>query len=213
MLLKKLLLSVGIGVLLLSSNMVAAESAIPVEERIIHQPIFPKSYSDDRKPPKFTHPKGEKLGYEPNTLHLKEHAFPFVDMRPKKASDEVDFTHLMTNLDANHVVAVGKNNIQTFFGHYYDLTGTGVFNPIVDENLIEVGSIAIVTDEDGYSKGYEFTQILEVQHAEQDYHYYDKTPLPKLAYNGNGTEMLFVQYCRWDISYGLLIGNVGYRVW
>lgn len=198
-------------ILMWNATIVYATSAIPENERIVHEPILPNSYNDKQKLSKFDFPRGKKLGYTPNTLRLKEHEFPFSDLRDDKK--EPDYHEMMKLLDEDKVVAVGKNKMSAFFGHYYDLTGTGVFNVIVDNSLIDIGSLAILTDKDGYSKAYEFTQILEVQHAEQEHHYYGKEPLAKLVFDGNGTDMLYLQYCRWDISYGLLIGNVAYRVW
>lgn len=37
--------------------------------------------------------------------------------------------------------------------------------------------------------------------------------MPDLAYYGNGDDMVYIQYCRWDIQTGLLITNIGYRIW
>lgn len=185
---------------------------IPEDERVNHEAIYPKSYSSNNQPPKFEHPRGEKLGYQPNTLRLKDHVFTFVDMSGSTGYGQ-DFDTMMAHLDADEVVRVGKNKMNAFFGHYYDLSGNGVFNVIVDDNLIEVGSIAVITDKDGYSKGYEFTQILEILNSEQEFHYYDGKQIGQLVYNGNKKDMLFLQYCRWDISLGLLKGNVAYRVW
>ncbi|MDO4432889.1 MAG: hypothetical protein Q4B80_06170 [Aerococcaceae bacterium] len=185
--------------------------AVAQEPKIVHEPIFPTSYTNG-KPPVFEHERGQQLGYEPNTLRLKDHVFTFSDLSGNTGKNN-DFTRLMEEIDKNVVVKVGQKGLNTFFGHYYDLSGTGVFNPIVDEQLIEIGSPIIVTDNDGYSKGYQVTQILEVLNAEQDQHYYGKEHLPVFVYEGNGMDMVYVQYCRWDISYGLLIGNIAYRVW
>lgn len=185
---------------------------LPKEDRITHEPVFPSSYDDKNKPPKFEHPRGQKLGYEPNTLMLKDTVFHFEDMSGSSGAGD-DFVKMMELLDADHVVKVGKNKMNGFFGHYYDLSGNGVFNVIVDEQLIDIGSIAVITDKDGYSKGYEFTQILEILNSEQEYHYYGEDQIGQLVYNGNKTDMLFLQYCRWDISLGLLMGNIAYRVW
>lgn len=181
-------------------------------DRINHKPIFPESYDKSNQPPKFDSVMGKKLGYTPNTIRLKDMEFPFVDMRGNNGNG-TDFDEMMTKLDENLVVQVGRNKMHAFFGHYYDLSGTGVFNAIVDYNLIDIGSEAIITNSLGYSKGYQFTQILEIINEEQAAHYYDDIPIAKLAYYGNGYDMLFLQYCRWDISLGLLMGNVAYRVW
>lgn len=197
---------------LTTSSEITTTVAEVEEDRVVHEAVYPDTYDAKHQPPKFEHPKGVKLGYTPNTIRLKDMEFPFEDMRGNSGAGK-DFDKMMTILDENKVVQVGKNKIHSFFGHYYDLTGTGVFNPIVDHNLIEIGSEAIITDKDGYSKGYEFTQILEILNEEQERHYYENQQISQLAYNGKNIDMLYLQYCRWDIELGLLKGNIAYRIW
>lgn len=156
--------------------------------------------------------KGKNLGYEANTLTMKDYSIPFVPDYGNLGYGS-DFEYLNTLLDQNHAVAVGQNNIQTFFGHYYNLSNNGVFNPLADMDLLHEGVEVTVTNEDGLSKGYLITQTIDFLHPEQIYQYYGDDFMPNLAYNGNGSDMIYIQYCRWDISLGLLITNIGYRIW
>lgn len=156
--------------------------------------------------------KGENLGYEANTLTMKDYSIPFVADYGNLGYG-ADFDYLNSLLDQNYAVAVGQNNIQTFFGHYYNLSNNGVFNPLADLDLLHDGVEVIVTDEEGFSKGYLITQTMEFLHPDQIYQYYGDDYMPNLAYNGNGSDMIYIQYCRWDISLGLLITNIGYRIW
>lgn len=124
-----------------------------------------------------------------------------------------DFDRLNETLDLNRAVLVGANNIHTLFGHYYDLTGTGVFNPLDDQGLLDIGTEVVLTDKQGISRGYEITQKIEFLHPDQADQYYGAHNMPMLAYYGNESDMLYIQYCRWDISLGLLITYIGYRIW
>lgn len=139
-------------------------------------------------------------------------SFLFKDMRGNEGFGD-DFDELNEVLNENRVAYVGQNNINTFFGHYYDLSGTGVFNPLADQGLLEVGTEVVITDEDGLSKGYEITQTIEFLHENQQKQFYGDDYMPDLAYYGNGDDMVYIQYCRWDIQTGLLITNIGYRIW
>ncbi|MFL2140916.1 MAG: hypothetical protein ACTH1A_01505 [Ruoffia tabacinasalis] len=145
-------------------------------------------------------------------MSVNGYEFSFKDMRGNEGFGD-DFDELNEVLNENRVAYVGQNDINTFFGHYYDLTGTGVFNPLADQDLLEVGTEVVITDEDGLSKGYEITQTIEFLHENQQKQFYGDDYMPDLAYYGNGDDMVYIQYCRWDIQTGLLITNIGYRIW
>lgn len=181
-----------------------------VEDAVIHEPVLPKDYNlaEIKKLPE----EGTHRDYHHEMLTVNGYDFPFVDKRGNTGYGE-DFEKLNETLNQNLVAYVGRNNIHTFFGHYYDLTGTGVFNPLADQDLLDVGTEVVVTDEDGMSKGYEITQIIEFLHTDQQKQFYGDDYMPDLAYNGNDTDMIYIQYCRWDIQNGLLITNIGYRIW
>lgn len=178
---------------------------------VVHEPAYPKEYKNGQPTKKFPE-EGIDKGFEPNSLTISNFHFDFTDFRGNTGSQE-DYTELVEVIDQNKVVSVGMNGMSAFLGHYYDLTGNGVFNPIVDEDLIYEGAEVVVTDENGKSKGYEITSISEFLNDEQHNHFYGNDSFPYLAYYGNGDDMVYIQYCRWDISLGLLISSVGYRVW
>ena len=87
------------------------------------------------------------------------------------------------------------------------------FNPLADDGLLYEGGTVILTDQDGYSKGYEITQMVFVDRPNQYSYFYNKMSLPYLAFHGNGQDMIFIQFCREDIQLGLLSINFGYRIW
>ena len=152
------------------------------------------------------------MGYPPSSLTIKEYSISYKNEYGNLGYGE-DFVHLSELLDQNFAVLVGNNGIHTLFGHYYDQTGTGIFNPLADRKLLEVGSEVILTNNQGLSKGYYITQIIQFLHSDQKHQYYGRNYMPDLAYYGNGLDMIYIQYCRWDISLGLLITNIGYRIW
>ncbi|MGX7106892.1 hypothetical protein ACWOBE_03730 [Hutsoniella sourekii] len=183
-----------------------------VEGAIVHDPVYPASYQEGKPTERFPD-KGLDKGYPENTLMVGDYAFPFVDLRGQMKEEE-DFEYLNQLLEENtHAVYVGENNMNTFFGHYYDLSGTGIFNPMDDRGLMDIGVEVVITDDQGLSRGYEITQNLSFNHADQDLHFYGQDSLPYLAYQGNGQDMIYIQYCRWDIELGLLKSYIGYRIW
>lgn len=181
-----------------------------VDGAVIHEPVVPLNYDeiDLASLPE----EGEQRDYNPNTLSVDDFIFSFEDLRGNRGSGD-DFDYLNQILDQNLVAYVGMDGMNTFFGHYYDLTGTGVFNPLADMDLLNEGTEVVITDAKGYSKGYEISQIIEFLHKDQGLQFYGKDYMPNLAYFGNGDDMVYIQYCRWDIQNGLLITNIGYRVW
>lgn len=181
-----------------------------VEGAVIHDPVFPDNYEeiDLVSLPE----EGEDRGFTNESLTINGYEFDFEDMQGNSGYGE-DFDYMNEVLDQNRVAYVGQNHINTFFGHYYDLTGDGVFNPLADQDLLEVGSEVVITDEEGRSKGYRISQTLEFLHADQHLQFYGEDYIPGLAYYGNGDDMVYIQYCRWDIQNGLLITNIGYRIW
>lgn len=177
-----------------------------VEGAIVHEVIYPEKYKKNL--PKI----GKKLNYAPNSLLVSGYEFPYVDMKGNTGSED-DFTKLNEILDQNQVAMVGDNRISSFFGHYYDLTGNGIFNALVDYELLDEGSEIIVTDSNGCSRGYEVSQIISFNIAEQDLHFYGDDLIRQLAYHGNEDDMVYIQYCRWDIALGNLVSAFAYRVW
>lgn len=155
---------------------------------------------------------GKDLGYPANTMTIGDFQIELQNQLNNEGFGE-DFDELNALLDQNYAVLVGKNNIHTIFGHYLDLSGTGVFNAIADAGLLSEGTEVILTDGKGKSRGYELTQVIEFLHPDQVNQYYGTNYMPDLAYYGNGLDMVYIQYCRWDISLGLLITNIGYRTW
>lgn len=155
---------------------------------------------------------GKDLGYSPNSLTIQGFTIPFEDQAGNSGKGE-DFEKLMTLLDQNLAVRVGQDHIQTFFGHYYNLSDNGVFNPMDDMGLMDVGVEVVVTDDQGKSRGYQVTQTMEFLHPDQIYQYYGDFYMPSLAYKGNGSDMIYIQYCRWDQALGLLKTYIGYRLW
>lgn len=178
---------------------------------VVHEKVFPKSYKDGSPTEEFPE-EGIDKGLDPNSLIISDYKFDFTDFRGNTGS-QGDYTELYNTIEQNKVAGVGMNGMNAFFGHYYDLTGNGVFNPIVDESLLYEGAEVIVTDENGLSKGYEITTIPEFLNDDQHVQFYGEDSIPYLAYYGNGDDMVYIQYCRWDISLGLLIVSIGYRVW
>ncbi|XJS11619.1 hypothetical protein ACF3NG_05300 [Aerococcaceae bacterium WGS1372] len=195
-----------------SENLLEDNRLMPedVEGAIVHKPIFPENYNKiDRK----SMPEnGVDKGYTRDSLTVNGYEFVYENLRENLGYGD-DFDYMNEVLVQNKVAYVGNNNINTFFGHYYDLTGDGVFNPLVDQNLLEVGYEVVITDENGLSKGYQISQTLEFLHGDQHLQFYGDDYIPGLAYYGNGDDMVYIQYCRWDIQNGLLITNIGYRVW
>lgn len=181
-----------------------------VEGAVIHEPVYPEAYKTID--PKTLAKRGEQRGYNPNTIVVDGYEIPYVDMRGNTGADE-DYIALSEALDQNLCVYVGDQGMNTFFGHYYNLSDNGVFNPLNDVISFGEGSEVIITDEAGYSRGYEITQVMEFLHPDQKLQFYGDDYLPTLAYEGNGEDMVYVQYCRWDYALGLLISNIGYRVW
>lgn len=177
------------------------------KELVNIEPIYPKQYHNQTFPD-----KGVNKGYKPNTLRIGGHEFDFEDLSGNTGAGE-DFVALQSVLDQNKVVKTGMNQTQAFFGHYYDLTGDGVFNAIVDLDLQHVGTEVIVTDSEGYSKGYEVTQIIEYEQLKEYNYYYDEYPMSLMAFFGNGEDVVYIQYCRWDISMYLGISSFSYRIW
>lgn len=193
-------------------NLIEDDRLMPedVDGAIIHEPVLPENYEEidlDSLPE-----DGVDRGYTPNRLTVNDYDFSFEDLQGNQGYGD-DFDYMNEVLDQNKVAYVGQNNINTFFGHYYDLTGDGVFNPLADQDLLDIGSEIVITDENGKSKGYEISQTLEFLHADQGLQFYGDDYIPGLAYYGNGDDMVYIQYCRWDIQNGLLITNIGYRVW
>lgn len=185
----------------------------PKDDSLINfDPVFPKSYVDGEAPD-FS-PKGEDLGYEANTLVINEVTFPFIPVYGNTGSTTNGDADILAELLKNDIpFAVGKNKINTIFGHYDHTGGRMAFNPLADDGLLYEGVTAILTDEDGYSKGYEITQMVFVERPNQYQYFYNEMSLPYLAYYGNGQDMLFIQFCREDIELGLLSINFGYRIW
>lgn len=156
--------------------------------------------------------EGKDLGYPANTMTIGDFQIELQDQQNNEGFGE-DFDELNALLDQNYAVLVGKNNIHTIFGHYLNLSKNGVFNEVADAGLFSEGTEVILTDSKGKSRGYELTQIIEFLHPDQINQYYGTNYMPDLAYYGNGLDMVYIQYCRWDISLGLLITNIGYRTW
>ena len=168
------------------------------------EPKVPKNYD------KAKHKPGKDLGQSPNTLTVEGVDFPFEDLSGNTGVGE-DAAELKATLDQQKAVQVGMNGIRTFFGHYYNY-GTSVFNPLDDQNLLKEGSVVSITDNKGETKTYEITQVFGVPYEDQYDYFYNKDPLPYLAYFGNGEDMVYIQYCRWDIELGYLKTAIGYRV-
>lgn len=181
-----------------------------IEGAVIHEPVLPTDYDEEEI--ESLPEDGTEAGYTEESLNVNGYEFSFKDMRGNEGFGD-DFDELNEVLNENRVAYVGQNNINTFFGHYYDLSGTGVFNSLADQGLLEVGTEVVITDEDGLSKGYEITQTIEFLHENQQKQFYGDDYMPDLAYYGNGDDMVYIQYCRWDIQTGLLITNIGYRIW
>ncbi len=181
-----------------------------IEGAVIHQPIPLENVYQGEVNIKY--PVGEARGFEPNTLVVNGHPFYYTDLKGNRGYGE-DFETLNEALGRNEAVRVGKRGIETFFGHYYNLSDNGVFNPLHDQDLLHIGSEVIVTNEEGLSKGYYITQTIEFLHANQGQQFYGDYYMPQMAYNGTGEELVYIQYCRWDIELGLLITNIGHRIW
>lgn len=193
---------------------------------VIHQPVYPTSYPENygqdhlmyQGLPINYQPKrqnfnqtGEELGYPANSLYIDGVTFLFEDLSGNSGKGS-DFDLLNQVLDQNKVVKVGKHGMNSFFGHYYNLSNSGAFQPLVAQNLLHEGSQVIVTNQDGLSKGYEITQILNINVEDADHHFYGRYSIPELIYHGNQEDMIYIQYCRWDIELGMLISHFGYRI-
>lgn len=173
---------------------------------------YPTSYQNGKAPQMSD--KGQQLGYTPNTLKIDNYEFPFKPLYGNTGSSiNNDFSKIEQVLLENGTAAVGMNGIHSFFAHYDYVNYTGPFNPLVDQGILQVGTQAIITDAEGYSKGYEFTQTVNFQRDDQYNYFYDGLSMPFLAYYGNTDEMIYLQYCRWDIERGLLETSIGYRIW
>ncbi|WP_282920361.1 hypothetical protein [Ignavigranum ruoffiae] len=196
------------------------------EPVVIHQPVYPSSYPQPygqdhlmfQGLPLNYQPKrqvfkaeGQALGYPANSLYINGVTFPFQDMSGNSGKG-TDFDHLNQALASNQVVKVGQHGMNSFFGHYYDLSNSGPFQPLVAQDLLHEGSQVILTDREGLSKCYEITQILNINVEEADHHFYGRYSIPELIYQGNQEDMIYIQYCRWDIELGMLISHFGYRI-
>lgn len=191
---------------------------------INHPATYPESYINGQ-PKEQLSKKGEKRGYPANTLYLKDHEFSYVDMEGLSGEGD-DFNRLVETLNS-HIVITGKNGLRAVFGHYnhQNLSSDFQFTIVPRMKLIEPGSIAIITDKDGYSKGYEFTNIFSFVRHTQQKQYYNGYLIPSLVFDGtkDKREMIYLQYCRGDIVTtgpaedggldSLLIANFGYRIW
>lgn len=180
------------------------------EGTIVHEPIsleevYPgkiEEYED----------KGQQLGYEPNTIQFSGYSFDYTDMSGNTGAGD-DFQQLNDALNRLELVKVGQRGIETFFGHNNNLSNTGPFAILGHENLLYDGVEVITTDSEGYSRGYYMTQTIEFSHQDQIYQFYGDFYFPDLAYNGNHQDMIYIQHCRWDISFELLVVNIGLRIW
>ena len=185
----------------------------PKDDSLINfDPIYPASYENGQAPTFST--KGKKMGHPANTLIVSEVTFPFIPAYGNTGTSKNGDAEALEQLLKNDVpFAVGQNNIHTLFGHYDHTGGRMAFNPLADDGLLYEGGTVILTDQDGYSKGYEITQMVFVDRPNQYRYFYNKMSLPYLAFHGNGQDMIFIQFCREDIQLGLLSINFGYRIW
>ena len=198
-----------------------------IETPVVHKPVYPDSYPDNYGqshlmfqgiPPylsiqhlEFSN-QGQDLGYPANTMVIGDFTFYYEDLSGNTGLGE-DFEQLNQVLEFDKVVKVGKRGMNGFFGHYFDLSNSGSFQPIVAYDLIQEGTVIVLTDGNGLSKGYEITQILNVNNNEAFNHFYGRYSLPDLIYHGNNEDMIYIQYCRWDIELGMLIMHFGYRIY
>lgn len=176
-----------------------------VEGATNFKPIYTDNYEE------VAHTKGYESDKKPNTLTVEGFDFDFVDLKGNTGIYE-DYDEMYQIIEQNRAVQVGMNGMNAFFGHYYDLSGNGIFNPLHDQGLLHEGSLITVTDKDGMAKDYQITQIVTFLQPDQDMYFYNEDDLVYLPYYGNGDDMVYIQYCRWDIALGQLVTAIGYRV-
>lgn len=182
-----------------------------VEGAIIHEPVdlesvYPYEVEDYDS-------QGTDIGYEPDTLTIGEYNFDFSDHSGNSGMGE-DFDVIVQALDNLELVKVGNRGMETFFGHNNNLSNTGPFAILgTNPDILTDGMEVIVTDDQGLSKGYWMTQTIEFSHADQIYQFYGDKYIPDMVYNGFYEDMIYIQHCRWDVSWELLVINIGQRIW
>lgn len=169
-------------------------------------PVYPDGYQ------KAKFKKGKNLHKKDNTLTVDGVDFPFIPLYGNTGIEE-EYQTIMNYVDQEQVVATGMNGIHAFYGHYSHVPWyKSIFNQLIEQDLIKEGNQVQVTDDKGLTKTYEITQIIHFKNTEQYDYFYDQDPFPYLPFFGNGEDMVYIQYCRWDLKYGWFENVIGYRV-